>query len=270
MSSLAITDRFLTASARFWFLVALAGQLIFAVHIAVFYGRSALNGTPSDWNRTMFHGYSPDTPVGNGVVVAHLLVAFLISFSGALQLVPMIRQRVPRFHRWNGRVFVVSALIAAFAGLYMVWVRGSVGDVPQHIGLTLNALFMLAFAGLAWRSALARDFKAHRRWALRLFVVTAGPWFNRLGLFLWLMVNQGPAGFDPDTFVGPFLTALNFAQTLLPLAVLELYLRAKESGAPARASMAGGLLLSTLVMASGIFAATIIMWIPFITVGKLP
>lgn len=265
-----LADRALKLSAQLWFLVALSGQLIFSVHIAVFYGRSTLNGTLSDWNRTMLHGYSPDTPVGNGVVVVHLLVAFLISFAGALQLAPVVRQRFPRFHRWNGRVFVVSAIAAAFAGLYMVWVRGSAGDVPQHIGLTLNALSMLAFAGLAWRSALARDFKAHRRWALRLFVVASGPWFNRLGLFLWLMVNQGPVGFDPDTFVGPFLTALNFAETLLPLGVMELYLRAKEGGAPARASMAGGLLVSALVTAAGIFAATLIMWIPFITTGKLP
>jgi hypothetical protein len=37
-------------------------------------------------------------------------------------------------------------------------------------------------------------------------MVLSGVWFFRLGMFLWLAINRGPAGFEPDTFTGPFLT----------------------------------------------------------------
>ncbi|HMA50047.1 MAG TPA: DUF2306 domain-containing protein [Magnetospirillaceae bacterium] len=256
--------RALDAAARFWFAAALSGQVMFAVYIAVFYGRAAVRGTLADWNRVLVHGYSPETPIGNGVVAAHLLAAFVIALGGALQLVPAIRRKAPAFHRWNGRAFMVSALTASLAGLYMVWIRGSAGDLSQHLGISLNALLILVFAGLAWRTALARDFAAHRRWALRLFVVTFGVWFYRVGLMFWLLVNRGPVGFDPETFVGPFLTFLSFAQALLPLSILELYLRARER---APVAMAGGLVAATAAMGVGIVAASLIMWLPYITAG---
>ena len=86
----------------------------------------------------------------------------------------------------------------------------------------------MVFATLALRYALARDFKTHRRWALRLFMVVNGVWFFRVGLMFWIAVNQGPVGFDPKTFRGPFLSFWAFADYLLPLAILELYLRTKD------------------------------------------
>ena len=99
--------------------------------------------------------------------------------------------------------------------------------------------------------------------ALRLFLVVSGVWFFRIGLMLWIVVNRGPAGFDPVTFSGPFLTILSFAQYLLPLAVLELYFRAQRSTmAGVHVSMAAGLTVLTLVTAGGIAAATMLMWLP--------
>ena len=118
-------------------------------------------------------------------------------------------------------------------------------------------------AVMAWRCALARDFVAHRRWALRLFLVVGGVWFFRVGLMLWLLIHQAPVGFDGKTFQGPFLTFLAFAQTLVPLAILELYLRAQRSANPSRQlATAAGLGVLTLAMGVGIFGATMMMWRP--------
>ena len=88
-----------------------------------------------------------------------------------LQLLPALRRRLPALHRGVGRVFMVGALTGSLSGLYLLWAKGTVGDLGQHLGMTLNALLIMAFAGLAWRAARARDFAAHRRWALRLFAV---------------------------------------------------------------------------------------------------
>ena len=109
----------------------------------------------------------------------------------------------------------------------------------------------------------ARDFVNHRRWAMRLFLVMSGVWFFRVGLMLWLLIHQAPVGFDGETFTGPFLTALTFGQTLLPLLMLELYFYAqKRAGTQGRFAMAGLLALLTLATAAGIVGATLMMWSP--------
>ncbi len=38
---------------------------------------------------------------------------------------------------------------------------------------------------MALRYALARNIDAHKRWAVRTFIVVSGVWFFRVGLMLW-------------------------------------------------------------------------------------
>ena len=75
---------------------------------------------------------------------------------------------------------------------------------------------------------------------------------------LWLIIWQAPVGFDPKTFTGPFVYTLAFAQFLLPLAVLELYLRARGRSM----ALAVTLGLLSLATAGGIFGATMGLWLP--------
>jgi hypothetical protein len=151
----------------------------------------------------------------------------------------------------------------SLTGLYLVWVKGTVGGFVQHLGTSLNALLILWFAAAAWRHVAARNFNAHRQWAMRLFLAVSGVWFFRVGLLFWILVNRGPAGFDPHTFLGPFLDFLTFAQTLLPLAALEIYLRAGAArGATLKYAAAAVIILLTAVTAVGISGATMAMWWP--------
>jgi len=116
---------------------------------------------------------------------------------------------------------------------------------------------------MALRYALARDFKTHRRWALRLFLVVSASWFIRIMLFLWFMIFRAPVGLDPTTFTGPLPTTLSYAQYLIPLAVLEIYLRAQDrAGTLRRMATAGMLFVVTLLMAAGLFATTMATWVP--------
>jgi len=159
-------------------------------------------------------------------------------------------------------MYMLTALTVSGAGLYMTWIRGSVGDVPQHLGSTLNAVLIWLCAGMALRHAIARDFGSHRRWALRLFLVVSASWFLRLAFYLSLLVF-GPVGFDPTTFAGPLLTFLSFAQYAVPLAVLEIYLHAQErSGALGRMATAALLFVLTLGMVAGLFAVGMAAWLP--------
>ncbi|HWU77276.1 MAG TPA: DUF2306 domain-containing protein [Rhodanobacter sp.] len=250
-------------AATSWFAVAALGQLMFLAYLFGFYGRTALLGQFEAWNQVFPRSHVAGDPVHNAVVAMHLAFAALITGGGLLQLTTGVRRRFPRFHRWNGRVYLVSSFVMGLGGLVMVWTGTSVGDLSQHIAISINAILIMLCAVMVLRHALARRLALHRRWALRLFLVVSGVWFFRIGLTFWIMLNQGPAGFDPQTFTGPALTTIAFAQYLLPLAVLQLYFHAQDHGGKrGRVAMASGLFASTLVTAVGIVAATMMLWLP--------
>lgn len=256
----------LRAAAAFWFLVAIIGQWMFAVYILSFYGRAVVEGDLARWNKVVSPGYIPGDRMGNFALAMHLLVAVMITVGGPLQLIPQIRVRAPRFHRWNGRIYMLTAFMVSVTALYLLWIRGGIfGDMVQHLGVSLNAILIMFCAVMALRSALARKFDVHRRWALRLFLVVSGAWFIRVGSMFWMIANKSPDGFHPAAFQGPFLDFLSFAQYLLPLAVLELYLRTGDRArAPGKFAMAAGLVVLTVAMGVGIFGAATRLWLPHI------
>src|SRR6185295_12916054 len=259
----AAARRALEPSARFWFLTTVAGQWMFAAYVAVYYGGAALRGDLAHWNLVLPHGYVEGETFGNAAVAAHLALAFLVLVGGPLQFVAGLRARLPQLHRWIGRVYLVTSMTTAVVGLYMLLTRGTIGHLPQHIAICLNAILIVMFGAFAWLAAVARDFAAHRRWVLRLFLAVGGVWFFRVGFMAWVGFNGAPVGFDPQSFTGPFLTFLSFAQTLLPLAVLELYLRAQRgSSAAARFATAAVLVGFTIAMGFGLFVAANVIWLP--------
>ncbi|WP_163360481.1 DUF2306 domain-containing protein, partial [Klebsiella aerogenes] len=88
------------------------------VYIVGFYGRAAVEVDFERWNEVLVGGYVPGGLAGNLVLAMHLLLAAVITLGGPLQLVPAIRRRWPRFHRWNGRAYMLTALLISLGGLY--------------------------------------------------------------------------------------------------------------------------------------------------------
>jgi uncharacterized membrane protein len=258
------TGTLLTRAAQTWLGTALVGQLIFSLYISLQYGGAMLTGETGRWNRVMPKGYVPGDTIGNAAIAAHVLLAVLIMLGGAMQLMPVIRRRVPALHRWVGRTYTVAVCLTSLAGLYMIWWRGGTGDLSQHIAISLNAVILVTCAVLAWHRARTREFAAHRQWALRAYLAANGVFFFRLGLFLWLVINRGPVGFDSKTFSGPFLTILAFAvYVFVPLGVLQLYFIAQRSRSVAvQRSMSVGLFALALLTAAGIACVSLLLWIP--------
>jgi hypothetical protein len=256
-------NKFLTNSVKAWFLIAVAGQWIFAMYVASFYGGATLSGNIAHWNTVMPHGYVEGDFMGNLAVGVHLLLAFIVLVGGPLQLIPQIRSNAPKFHRINGRMYILTAMILSIGGLFMVWTRGTVGAEIGKYSISLNALLIMTFAALAVFYAIKRNIKVHRRWAIRLFLVMGGVWFFRIGLMLWLMIHQAPVGFDPKTFTGPFLTFLGFAQYLVPLLFAQLYFIAQDSKNKHFKTVIGiVIIVLTLATLGGIIAASMGMWLP--------
>lgn len=255
----------LSGSVTVWLIVTLAGQVLFAAYVANFYGGAAIAGEYERWSKVLPRGFDATDPLGNAMLGLHLLLAVAWVLGGMLQLIPAVRLHAPALHRWNGRLYICFATALAVGGLWLVWVRGGVvGDLAQHLAISINALLIVGCAAMAWRAARLRLYGDHRRWALRLFVVASGVWFFRVGLMAWLAVHQRPVGFDAATFQGPFLTSLAFGvYVVLPLSVLQLYLTAKDRGGPAaHMGITAVIGIATLATCIGTFAAAMGMWLP--------
>jgi Predicted membrane protein (DUF2306) len=262
----AAATRTLERAAAFWFLVAMIGQWMFVYYIAAFYSVPTLQGDFEAWkrNKMLPHGFVAGDTVGNLQFAAHVLLAGVMTLGGTLQLIPQIRAKLPALHRWTGRVFITTAILLSVGGLYMVWISARRNHLLGGLAISLDAALIIVFAVLAWRAAIARDFVAHRRWALRTFVVASGVWFMRVGYMAWLIVNQGPVGITEKSD-GAFDLFWTFASFLLPLALLELYLYAKSStGAALKFFASGVVVISAILMGIGIFGAFNLMWRPLL------
>ena len=242
-----LPDTLLNGATTLWFFVLLAGQWVFLYFIASFYGPSTLSGNFEAWDENPFisHGYVAGDDMGNLAFAGHVIMAAIIVFGGTLQLIPHIRKHAPWFHRWNGRVFLVSAVLASLAGLWMDVTREiAVEGLTANFAISLNGVMVLFLSAFTWRAAAKRNIASHRRWALRTFVVVNGVFFLRLMVFGYIVLAQAP----PSDLLFEVLTYLSY---LLPLVLMELYLRAKAGPGAARLGMAVIVLAVTAYMVAG-------------------
>lgn len=258
-----LADRVLQGSVVFWFLVVVAGQLIFAAYIAALYGGATVSGDLQGWNQLMRHGFVDGDPAGNAMIVIHIALAFIITLGGLAQLTPQIRNRWPGFHRYNGRVYLLTAVVMSLGGLTLTWTRSGVG--PGEMATSLNGVLILAVAAFTVYYAVTRQIALHQRWAVRLFLLVSGVWFLRLMIFGWIGLHQAPLWLG-DNLDGPAGVVFNFAATLLPVAVYEVYLRVEDGAGPTgRLVMGIALSALTLAMAAAIGMTTLILWWPLMS-----
>lgn len=253
----------LVLATKAWFVATFIGQLLFATFVLLYYYPPTLSGNFAAWNnKPLITGHVAGDSLGNSQFALHVLVAAVMTLLGLVQLVPAIRSRWPIVHRWSGRLFLLAATILSLGGLWLVWVRGTYLSLNGAAAITLDGLLIMGFAAMAWSTARSRQFAAHRRWALRTFIVASGVWFMRVGYIAWALPTHG-AGIAKG-MSGPFDLFWGWATYLLPLAVLELYFRAERASLRAQRAMATGLWLGALVILGGSLGAWFAMWWPYL------
>ncbi|OJU48863.1 MAG: hypothetical protein BGO02_09555 [Brevundimonas sp. 67-6] len=253
----------LRRSGVIWFGVAAIGQAAFVWMILAHFGRRTLIGNFAGWNdKPLIKGYAPGDDVGNVMFAIHVLLAAVVTLGGLMQLIPALRRRAPALHRWNGRVFLMTAVVMAVGGLWLTWGRETYLSLISAVAVSVDGALILIFAALAWRTAVQRDFEAHRRWAMRAFLAVNGVWFLRVGLMAWAIATGG-LGMN-KTLSGPADVVLQFGAYLIPLALFEAYWRAGRSarrGLQRLTVVAMG--LAAAVTALGVFGAVVFMWGPY-------
>jgi len=80
---------------------------------------------------------------------------------------------------------------------------------------------------------------------------------------LWIAINQGPVGFDMDTFQGPALNMMYTFSYICPVVFARFYFSAKESKSrKKRLAVSIFILFLTLCILGGTGVATMGMWLP--------
>lgn len=248
-----------------WFAVAAVGQTAFIAFILAFYGVRTATGNFAGWNdKPLIDGYIKGDGAGNIVFAAHVLLASVVTLGGLMQMVPVLRRRWPKLHRWTGRTFLVIAVFMALSGVWLSVVRGTYLSMVSAVAILIDGLLILIFAALAWRHAVKRRFEQHRRWAMRTFMVVSGVWFLRVGIMGWIVLNQGPVGMTKD-MSGPADVVLTFGSYLIPLALLELHGAAERSASGVHKILVAALIaVAAAFTAIGVFGTIAFMWLPYV------
>lgn len=245
-------------STIFWFIAVLLGQWFFFYYIIAFYGFSVINDNMEIWNRWEAMGSKPYHAgdfAGNLAFAAHAIGAGIVAFGGALQLVPKIRNTFPKFHKANGYVYLTTVLALAISGFYLVWVRDEKPLNLSGIGTTINGLLILAFAYFTVRFAIKKDIVTHRKWALRLFLVSNAQWTLRVGVFSYFITGT-MLGLKP-AFGDMFFSLWTFGCFVLPLVILQAYFYANEKGGvKLQYATSAVLVLMTILMIIGMVGFT--------------
>ncbi len=227
---------------------------IFGLYILAFYFKSLLLGTTARWNEILPGLYDFTTPSATVGIGIHFAAGGLILVLGSIQFIEGLRQRYPALHRWSGRLYILSSLLASVGGLLFILAKGTIGGWVMDLGFAGYGLLMLFAALQTFIKARNRNLEGHRAWAIRLYALAIGSWLYRMDYGFWHAVI-GLAGHG-DNFSGPFDYFMDFWFYLPNLLVAELIIRRKTINSPILLSVFSFILLGIIAfigLASKVF-----------------
>jgi hypothetical protein len=177
-------------------------------------------------------GLRPEVPFHFPFLVVHALTGGIALLVGPWQFVRRIR-RMPRVHRYLGRVFLFAGVLpASVAGMVVAWLS-TAGPVAS-LGFALLDLAWFGSALAGYRAVRTHRYRDHERWMIRAFALT----FAAVTLRLWLVtliLVQLPL--LHSVYHGDFHDLFRTAYAVVPwlcwipnLLVVEWYLRRGRHG----------------------------------------
>jgi uncharacterized membrane protein len=239
-------------------------QICFVIYLALGYGLTGVTTGVSGWSRLNSTAYVANDATGNFMYAVHVLLAIVMIIGGSLQLIPSIRTKYPRFHRYNGRIFVLLACTISLAGIYLILARGSVGSTLTQ-GLTIfGGCVVILSSILAVRAVKKRNISLHKIWVIRLYLAANGVLFFRLMIFAWLLMF-GTLGVDFTTFTGPTVLAVSICSYVIPLLIAELVRHAETTtNKIIKIATASLMVLISTIFVVGLFGIVLAEWYPAI------
>ncbi|GAB2778120.1 DUF2306 domain-containing protein [Rhabdobacter roseus] len=237
---------------------------LFGLYILAFYAAALYEGNMDRWNQVLPRLYEQNSAAATSGIGLHFAMGGIILILGSLQLIECVRQRFPALHRWVGRLYVVSAVLAAVGGLVFIALKGTIGGLVMNVGFSLYGLLMLIAGVETYRHAVARRLDRHRAWALRLYALAIGSWLYRMDYGFWIMLTDGLG--HTKGFSGPFDHIMAFFFYLPNLLVAELFIRARSYQAPPALRLLASVVLlgATGFLLVGTYYFTLYYWGPAI------
>jgi len=105
------------------------------------------------------------------LTLIHIVPGLLFMLLGPLQFSSRIRARYLRWHRGNGRVFVVCGFVIGITALIMSFGMPAIGGVNQAAATTLFGSYFLVALTRAFWLIRRREIALHREWMIRAFSI---------------------------------------------------------------------------------------------------
>lgn len=146
----------------------------------------------------------------------HIVGGTIALVAGAIQLVPVIRNRYSSVHRWLGRTYVSGIALAATSAFVLVPTVSLKEHWSWAVTLATLASVWLLSALMGFGAIRLRRYQQHKEWMIRSYVVTFAFVFFRI-LNVELFGNLGEFVERGATF--------GFASWSIPLFVTEVCLQ---------------------------------------------
>lgn len=137
------------------------------------------------------------------LTMMHILPGLLFIGLGLTQFVKRIRQKAPGFHRWSGRIALVSGLIIGVTGILMGF-KMSISGVSETAATTLFGIVFLFSLVRGLFHIRKGNISHHREWMIRAFAIGLAVATTRpiVGIFF---ATSFITGLTPKDFFGTAL-----------------------------------------------------------------
>lgn len=109
--------------------------------------------------------------VDNLPLMIHVVSAAVFYILAAVQVLPRIRKRYPRWHRLAGRVAVIAGIAGAVSATWLTLIHPDARGPVLYYGRIVFGPLWLGFLVMGYLAIKRRDFSGHRDWMIRAFAV---------------------------------------------------------------------------------------------------
>lgn len=122
----------------------------------------------------------------------HITLAIISLITGPLGIIKAVRIKSSNFHRWNGRIYILSIIFNFIPGVYVSFF--ATGGWLSTIGfLILNTLW-LGTTILGYWYIKSLNIMQHRQWMTRSFFLS----FANLTIYIIVLITNKLIGFSYD------------------------------------------------------------------------
>ena len=153
----------------------------------------------------------------------HMLVAPLALLFGALQFLPRLRARHPKAHRYIGRIYVASCVIAGVGALATV--PHALGGPVAGLGFGILAVLWIGVTLGGWWAAVRRKLELHRLLMRLSYAMTFGAVTLRLQIPIGFML-----GFSSYAAMSVWLAYTSWIPNVIAVGIYTAVERARKRG----------------------------------------